>query len=245
MASWACCGPRDKKGAQAAGEGTGTPTEKSRDVATQAISKRLAALAPSADSDALQIQWYEAIERRFGSLKPKTAALLEELCGNDDLKRSIELLDEEYRKHGIVSRLQRLEPTLANINSLERALVSLVQAGPLPIQILWAGTLLLIKITIRHQDTLDKIVQMLEQLTSAMPRFETYLNLYPTTQLRLAMRRLYDDFVDFVLTSADFLSRSNYGKYHPATQRDSRPELTPLYRELASPLLATHRPRIL
>jgi hypothetical protein len=52
---------------------------------------------------------------------------------------------------------------------------------------------------------------MLDHLTAAMPRFETYLDLYPTPQLRRAMRAIYDDFIDFCLSSADFLSRTALG----------------------------------
>lgn len=48
-----------------------------------------------------------------------------------------------------------------------------------------------------------------------MPRFETYLDLYPTPQLRRAMRDIYDDFVEFCLSSAGFLSRSVLGKPSP------------------------------
>lgn len=224
MASWACCGSRAGKGGKTDSNGIALSDETTRDLTAIEISKRLAAFTPSENVDTQHIQWYEAIERRFGSLKPKTAALLLSLCDNDDLRSSIEFLDKEYRSHSIISRLQRLEPTLANLNSLERGLTSLAHAGPFPIQVLWGSTLLLIKITLRHQDTLDKIVQMLERLTSSMPRFETYLNLYPTAQLRQVMRHLYDDFISFVLTSADFLSGGVYGNFPRETLKLRRHE---------------------
>ncbi|POR34399.1 Pfs domain-containing protein [Tolypocladium paradoxum] len=41
---------------------------------------------------------------------------------------------------------------------------------------------------------------MLDHLTGAMPRFESYLDLYPTPQLRRAMRAIYDDFIEFCLS---------------------------------------------
>lgn len=64
---------------------------------------------------------------------------------------------------------------------------------------------------IRHEKVLDSIMQMIEHLTDTMPRFETYLNLYPTPALRKAMRAIYDDMIDFILTSVIFLSRRRYG----------------------------------
>lgn len=52
---------------------------------------------------------------------------------------------------------------------------------------------------------------MLDQLTKAMPRFQAYLDILPTVQLRRALRDIYDDFIEFCLSTADFLSRNPVG----------------------------------
>ncbi|KAF4991480.1 hypothetical protein FGRMN_7791 [Fusarium graminum] len=157
------------------------------------------------------VQWRRGIRRHFGKLNTKKAQLLLELCDNDDLPSTIAYLDSEYSRQGLVSGVKTLEPTLASIESFSQALTCIAQAGPESVQLLWGSILFLVKVTMRHREVLDKITQMLDQLTRAMPRFETCLDLHPTIQLRRAMHSIYDDFIDFCLSSAEFLTHSMIG----------------------------------
>ncbi|KAF5001848.1 hypothetical protein FDECE_10837 [Fusarium decemcellulare] len=178
-----------------------------------AAGNRLASIALSSsfstghDRDYQVVQWQRGIQRHFSRLSARHRRVLLELCNNDDLPSSIAYLDGEYKHQGLAIGIKTLEPTLTSIDSFSHALSCLAQAGPESIQLLWGSILLLVKITLRHTDVLDKITQMLDHLAKAMPRFKSYLDLYPTTQLRRAMRAIYDDFVEFCLSSADFLSR--------------------------------------
>jgi hypothetical protein len=45
----------------------------------------------------------------------------------------------------------------------------------------------------------------------AMPRFDSYLDLYPTTQLRRALYAIHDDLIEFCLACAEFLNRNVLG----------------------------------
>ncbi|KAF2645929.1 hypothetical protein P280DRAFT_442915 [Massarina eburnea CBS 473.64] len=173
----------------------------------QVVSQRLAQFAPEKDRGHHSVQWSRAIERHIGQLKPRTAKALLDLCDNSDLESSLAQLTKEYTEHGLVATFNQLEGTLGAINSFSTALSSIAQVGDRPGNLLWGSTLLLITATLRHQDVLSSISQMLDQLTKLMPRFESYLDIYPTYELRRALRDIYDDFIEFCLSTTTFLNR--------------------------------------
>ncbi|KAF4769379.1 hypothetical protein HAV15_008731 [Penicillium sp. str.  len=160
------------------------------------------------DRDFLALQWRRSVTRRCSRLDASNRELLLELSEKDDLHSSIWYLDQEYKDRGLAIGIKHLEPTLQSINSFSDALTCLSQSGPKVTQILWGSFLLLIKLALRHQEILDKITQMLAYITSAMPRFDSYLDLYPTTQLRRALYAIHNDLIEFCLSSAEFLNRN-------------------------------------
>ncbi|OAQ99620.1 hypothetical protein LLEC1_04744 [Akanthomyces lecanii] len=111
---------------------------------TVAVSERLAAFAPSADQKQHSVQWYRAIRDRFDQLPPKTAQALLDLCDNDDLGSSMTYLEGQYQKSVGSSGIRAIESILLRIDAFERALTTFAQVGPLPVQVLWGSTQLLI-----------------------------------------------------------------------------------------------------
>lgn len=67
---------------------------------------------------------------------------------------------------------------------------------------------------------------MLAYITSAMPRFDSYLDLYPTTQLRRALYAIHNDLIEFCLSSAEFLNRNLLGNPPMVSMKREKNDLT-------------------
>ena len=64
-------------------------------------------------------------------------------------------------------------------------------------------------------ESLQSILEQLQDLYEAMPLFSEHLALYPSNaRLRLALRDIYEDFLDYNIQIIKFLRRSPLGKVH-------------------------------
>ncbi|KAH8691082.1 hypothetical protein GQ44DRAFT_780319 [Phaeosphaeriaceae sp. PMI808] len=210
-----CCpwfAPRSRK----AGAKPAPPTTAEKPVVEDDVAKRelaftqgLATFVPEHDREQHVVEWNHAIRRHFGRLNPQTRQRLLDLClsNNTGLDGSSAYLQNEDEGDIPGTSSRNLERTFQTINSFSTALFKIVQAGNQPGQMLWGSTFLLIDATHRDWNVLSKIAQMLGQLTNAMPQFPDYEDIDPTIQLRRALRDIYNDFIEFCLSTADFLSK--------------------------------------
>ncbi|KAJ0165004.1 hypothetical protein CTA2_12640 [Colletotrichum tanaceti] len=64
---------------------------------------------------------------------------------------------------------------------------------------------------------MEMIVDMYEEITRAMPRFQEYMEHFPQRKgLQDALLRIYCAYLDFAVSAVKFFSRSAYGKQSPS-----------------------------
>jgi hypothetical protein len=62
-------------------------------------------------------------------------------------------------------------------------------------------------------ETLEKLIDVLNDIAAHLPRFETYFRLFPDAALlETALVYVYADFIEFCIVGIKFFRRNSFGK---------------------------------
>lgn len=89
-------------------------------------------------------------------------------------------LEGQYQKSVVSSGIRAIESILVRIDGFERALTTFVQAGPLPVQVLWGSTQLLINVSVRSKS---------QNATQCVSRLGYQSQILITTRWQFVMKR--------------------------------------------------------
>ncbi|KAF2175362.1 hypothetical protein K469DRAFT_611004 [Zopfia rhizophila CBS 207.26] len=170
---------------------------------SSSISSAAVTLVPSNSS--VKSQWDLAIERKINKLKRADTRRLQKLLECDDQPQALKHMIDEYTKKGFAAHIHRFEPLFFKLRDFSAAVTTMVQSQGLA-SLIWGSIQFILLSTLRYIDVFDKIIAMLNDLIETLPRFEIYLNLYPTPELQRAIWLVYDDYVGFCLDTAAWIS---------------------------------------
>ncbi|KAL4804991.1 hypothetical protein BDV18DRAFT_161391 [Aspergillus unguis] len=150
--------------------------------------------------------WNKTLDKKIRSLSKDDAALLRQLLQSDNKDSSLLRLTESYEAKGFIRYLRRLEPLLETVDAFTNAITSICQ-GFETATVVWGCLQLLLTVSLRFTGVLSTIHDMLDEISDCIPKFNTYVGLFPTAALAQAIVPVYENVVDFCVTTVRFLNR--------------------------------------
>ncbi|KIX09848.1 uncharacterized protein Z518_00929 [Rhinocladiella mackenziei CBS 650.93] len=159
-------------------------------------------------TDHLEAEWNRFLNTQQHRLRKKRySSLVQRL----DYQRLLATLTDEssrYANNGVTRGISKLRPCLDRLNDFMLPITSIVQASPAIASFIWGTLQALIVVSSKFNETLETVVNMIQDLTSTMTRINKYLNLFPTEpDLRACMRHLIEEYVGFCITTMKYCSR--------------------------------------
>ncbi|OAX81827.1 hypothetical protein ACJ72_03830 [Emergomyces africanus] len=150
--------------------------------------------------------WEEALKNHLAKLKPKDRAFCLQVQSNstfdqEAMKRIFNPLQNKYESAIFHRIIERVGPICTHIMSFGRAVDVAVGQGPMAAGFIWGGMRLLLDVCGRSADMHDKLLDMLETLSTYLQLFEEWINLFPAqnyTQLADCIRKTCIEFVAFL-----------------------------------------------
>ncbi|KAK7429919.1 hypothetical protein QQZ08_003541 [Neonectria magnoliae] len=142
--------------------------------------------------------WDVALHRCRSRLTEDECRRIEGVASFDTLRDAIDHLKEKYTQGLFYRCLRRLEPFLANVQSLAGAVDVLAQAKPEIMSLLWRTLRLALELVVRHADAMEQMTSALEAIGKSLPRFEFYQDLFPNScRISERLAELVKMIVDF------------------------------------------------
>ncbi|KAL3479803.1 hypothetical protein BJX99DRAFT_255237 [Aspergillus californicus] len=162
--------------------------------------------------------WEEAIKKHLTKLKLRDQDRLRELTSNLTFDRAgfedlLEPLRETYENRKFHSFLQRLGPIAQHCISFGKAVDVAVGGGPAPAAYIWGGIRLLLEISAAATNLHEKIIDMLENLSTYLPLFEKWTVMFPASDysdLADSIKKTCTAFIAFTVAGILYFRRSAF-----------------------------------
>ncbi|OJD10865.1 hypothetical protein AJ78_08235, partial [Emergomyces pasteurianus Ep9510] len=159
--------------------------------------------------------WEEALKSHLAKLKPKDRAFCLQVQSNSTfdqagMERLFDPLQKKYESAIFHHIIERVGPICAHILSFGRAVDVAVGQAPMAAGLIWGGIRLLLDVCSRSAEMHDKLLGMLETLSTYLQLFEEWINLFPAqdyTQLADCIRKTCTEFVAFLFEAIRYFQK--------------------------------------
>ena len=143
--------------------------------------------------------WRAALDRYRAQIKEdKDYHIVMETNSVEDLLKEAEAMNSVFGNRSTTDLVQRLKPTLMLVDSFSAALALCFGADAKFTIIAWGSIRLILSMASSRADIVSKIIAMLEELSSTLPKFKTYEDCqFVNPSLEDALIAVYTDVICF------------------------------------------------
>ncbi|KAL2431948.1 hypothetical protein ABEF95_004385 [Exophiala dermatitidis] len=151
-------------------------------------------------------QWDKQVKERLDGMKKANATALRNLMQYHNFDQAIANIKQLFSDGGRSSSLAPVEDIFQRLGDLAGGVYTLVPVNQSVLDLIWAAVQFVFSSVLRFFDWFDNVTQMLQELTKALPQLNLYNASYATPDVRKALKDIYDDYVDFCITVAEFFN---------------------------------------
>ncbi|KKZ61380.1 hypothetical protein EMCG_03986 [[Emmonsia] crescens] len=159
--------------------------------------------------------WEKALKSHLATLKPKDRAFCLEVQANSTfdqaaMEQIFDPLQKKYESAIFHRIMERVGPICTHIISFGRAVDVAVGQGPMAAGFIWGGMRLLLDVCGKSAEMHDKLLNMLETLSTYLRLFEEWMELFPAqdySQLVDCITKTCGEFVAFLFEAIRYFRK--------------------------------------
>ncbi|KAL9129619.1 MAG: hypothetical protein Q9217_001975 [Psora testacea] len=123
--------------------------------------------------------WSLALHNATKRLDEQDCAQIFLVRGVEDLVRALAQIQSQKQGKPMPRLISRIEPFIAVMKSFSEIISVFVSSDPAIAALIWGSIKVLIELTSRSVETLEKLIDVLNDIGAHLPRFELYAQLFP------------------------------------------------------------------